>query len=156
MLSHVQLFVTPWTVAHKALLSMEFSMQEYWSGLPCLPPGDCPNPETEPMFPASPTLAGRFFTTEPSAPWQSWPLLPHLPPGPWCYNDAFHEKFHENLQFLRINFSLGHSAVEAREWVQGGACRLLWPLIFFLGWGNMGYLGDDMSLTFIYLLFRSK
>ena len=56
----------------------------------------------------------------------------------------------------RTNFSLGHSAVEAREWVPDSGCRLLWPLIFFLGWGNMGYLGDDMLLTLIYLLFRSK
>ena len=43
-LSHVQLFVTPWTVAHQAPLSMEFSRQEYWSGLPFSPPGDLPNP----------------------------------------------------------------------------------------------------------------
>ena len=38
--SHVQLFVTPWTVAHQAPLSIEFSREEYWSGLPCPPPGD--------------------------------------------------------------------------------------------------------------------
>ena len=51
MLSHltcVGLFVTPWTVAHQAPLSMEFSRQEYWSGLPCPPPGDLPDPGTEP------------------------------------------------------------------------------------------------------------
>ena len=51
--SHVQLFVTPWTVAHQAPLSMGFSRQEYWSGLPCPPPGDLPNPGIEP---GSPTL----------------------------------------------------------------------------------------------------
>ena len=43
-LSRVQLFVTPWTVAYKAPLSMEFSRQEYWSGLPFHSPGDLPNP----------------------------------------------------------------------------------------------------------------
>ena len=43
-LSHVQLFAIPWTVAHQAPLSMEFSRQEYWSGLPFSPPGDLPNP----------------------------------------------------------------------------------------------------------------
>ena len=43
-LSHVQLFVTPWTVAHQALLSVEFSRQEYWSGLPFPSPGDLLNP----------------------------------------------------------------------------------------------------------------
>ena len=61
-LSHVWLFVTPWTVTHQAPLSMGFSRQEYWSGLPFLPPGDLPNPGIEPM---SPALAGRLFTTEP-------------------------------------------------------------------------------------------
>ena len=56
-------FVTLWTVALQAPLSMGFSRQEYWSGLPCPSPGDLPNPETEPGSPASPTLAGVFFTT---------------------------------------------------------------------------------------------
>ena len=42
----------------KALLSVEFSRQEYWNGLPFPPPGDLPNPGTEPSFPA---LAGGFF-----------------------------------------------------------------------------------------------
>ena len=46
-------------------LSMGFSMQEHWSGLPCPTPGDLPNPQIEPKSPASPPLAGRFFTTEP-------------------------------------------------------------------------------------------
>ena len=44
MLSHIQLFVTPRTIACQALLSMGFSRQECWSGLPCPPPGDLPNP----------------------------------------------------------------------------------------------------------------
>ena len=48
MLSCVQLFATPRTVARKAPLSMGFSKQEYWSGLPRPPPGDLPNPGTEP------------------------------------------------------------------------------------------------------------
>ena len=42
--SHIQLFATLWTVAHQAPLSMGFSRQEYWSGLPCPPPGDLLNP----------------------------------------------------------------------------------------------------------------
>ena len=54
--SQVQLFVTPWTVAHQAPLSMGFSRQEYWSGLPCPPPGDLPSPGIKPMSPASPAL----------------------------------------------------------------------------------------------------
>ena len=51
-LSHVQLFATPWTVAHRAPLSMKFSRQEYWSGLPYPPPGDLPDPGTKPRSPA--------------------------------------------------------------------------------------------------------
>ena len=46
--SCVSLFATPWTVTHKATLSRGFSRQEYWSGLPCPPPGDLPNPGIEP------------------------------------------------------------------------------------------------------------
>ena len=51
-LSHVQLFVTQWTVARQAPLSMGFLRQEYWSGLPCPSPGDLPNPGIEPSSPA--------------------------------------------------------------------------------------------------------
>ena len=52
LLSRVRLFVTPWTVAYEAPLSMEFSRQEYWSGLPYPSPGDLPNPGIEPSSPA--------------------------------------------------------------------------------------------------------
>ena len=52
LLSHVQLFATPWTVAHQAPPSMAFSRQEYWSGLPFPSPGDLPNPGMEPGSPA--------------------------------------------------------------------------------------------------------
>ena len=62
----VQLFVTPWTVAHQTSLSMEFSRQEYWSGLPFPIPGDLPCPGIKPVPSVSPALASRFFTTEPS------------------------------------------------------------------------------------------
>ena len=61
--SHVQLYATPWTVAGQAPLSMGFSRQECWSGLPCTPPGDLPDPGIEPMSLRAPALAGRFFTT---------------------------------------------------------------------------------------------
>ena len=52
LLSHVRLFVTPWTVAQQAPLSMGFSRQEYWSGLPFPSPGDLPDPDIEPSSPA--------------------------------------------------------------------------------------------------------
>ena len=54
--SCIRLFVTPWTAAHQAPLSMGFSRQEYWRGLPCPPPGDLPNPGIELEFPASSAL----------------------------------------------------------------------------------------------------
>ena len=50
-LSHVRLFATQWTVAYQAPLSMRFSRQEYWSGVPFPSPGDLPNPGIEPGFP---------------------------------------------------------------------------------------------------------
>ena len=55
--------MTPWTIARQAPLSMEFSKQEYWSGLPFPPQGDLPDPGIEPI---SPALAGGFFTAEPT------------------------------------------------------------------------------------------
>ena len=66
--SHVPLFATHWTVACQALLSMGFSRQEHWSGLPCPPPEVLPDPGIETASPLSPTLAGSFFTT--SSTWE--------------------------------------------------------------------------------------
>ena len=63
VLSQVWLFVTPWTIAHLAHLSMEFSRQEYWSGLPFPVPGNLLDPGIEPASVVTPALAGRFFTT---------------------------------------------------------------------------------------------
>ena len=76
VLSHVQLFATPWTVAHKAPLSMEFCKQEYWMGLPFPTPGGLPNPEIELACLAFHVLAGGFFTTEaPGKPRSQWKQL---------------------------------------------------------------------------------
>ena len=61
-LSHVRLFATPWNVAYQAPLSMGFSRQEYWSGLPFPSPGDLPNPGIEPR---SPSLWADALTSEP-------------------------------------------------------------------------------------------
>ena len=58
LLSHVRLFATLWTVAHQAPLSIGFSSQEYWSGLPFPPPGDYPDPGIQPATPTSPALPG--------------------------------------------------------------------------------------------------
>ena len=68
VLSRVRLFVTPWTAAHQAALSMGFSRQEYWS-VAISSPGDLPDPGIEPASLMSPALAGRFFTT--STTWEA-------------------------------------------------------------------------------------
>ena len=72
-LSHVRLFVTPWTVAYQAPPSMEFSRQEYWSGLPFPSPEDLPNPGIEP---GSPTLQADTLLSEP--PGKPLKYLEHL------------------------------------------------------------------------------
>ena len=81
------LFATPWTVAHQAPLSMGFSRQEYWSGLPFPSLGDLPNPGIKPM---STALSGGFFTTKPP------------------------EKPHEQLIFLktRVRNTFTHRALD--------------------------------------------
>ena len=60
--SHVRLFATLWTVTHQAPLSMGFSRQQYWNGLPCPPPEDLPNPEIEPTS-LTFTCIGRWVIT---------------------------------------------------------------------------------------------
>jgi len=62
LLSHVRLFATPWTIAHPAPLSIEFSRQEYWSGLPFTSPGDLPDPGIKPR---SPVLQADSLPSEP-------------------------------------------------------------------------------------------
>ena len=73
--SPVWLFATLWTVTRQAPLSMGFSRQEYWSGLPCPLPGDLPDPGIEPASLMSPALAGWFFNT--SATWEA-PLMNYI------------------------------------------------------------------------------
>ena len=77
--SRGRLLVTPWTVVRHAALKSPwgFSRQEYWSGFPCPPPGDLPNPGIDPVSLKSPALAGRFFTI--SVTWETlcFPLEHH-------------------------------------------------------------------------------
>ena len=67
--THVQLFVTQWTVAYQAPVTMGFSRPEYWSGVPFPTPGALPNPGIEPVSLMSPALVGGFFTT--STTWEA-------------------------------------------------------------------------------------
>ena len=82
--SCVQLFVTPWTKVHQVLLSMGLFRQEYWSGLPCTPPGDLPDPGVQPMSLVSPTLAGVIFTI--STTWEA-----HVRDSQWEFTELCRE-----------------------------------------------------------------
>ena len=77
--SHIQLFSTLWT--HEAPLSMGFSRQEYWSGLPCPPPRDLLDPGIEPAPLMSPELAGGFLNTSPPGKPRKWQPAPVISLG---------------------------------------------------------------------------
>ena len=124
VLSHfscVQVFATPWTVVCYAPLFMGFSRQEYRSGLPCLPPGDRPNPGIKPPSLKSPAVAGEFFTT--SATWYKvhtdYTVIlgfkvrtgEHLAQPPWpavswakCHHDTESEDYWEmpKLEWVKV------------------------------------------------------
>ena len=82
--SHVQVFATLWITACQAPLPMGFSRQEYWSGSPCPPPRDLPNPGIKPESLLSPALAGGFFAT--GATWEALIFASsHWTTGYWAF-----------------------------------------------------------------------
>ena len=95
----------PMDIACPARLSMKFSRQEYWSGLPFPSPGDLPNPRIESMSLASPALAGGFFIAVPPG-WPKWSLLPaDKKQGTWkgfCVLEPYRVllRFHTDYQVL--------------------------------------------------------
>ena len=89
LLSPVWLFATPWTVAYQAPLSMEFSRQEYWSGLPFPSPGDLPDPGIEPR---SPALQADALTSEP--PGKPWLWMLYISPSPSDSHPLFQSHLH--------------------------------------------------------------
>ena len=105
-------FMTAWTVAHQAPLSMGFPKQEFWSGLPFPLPG---NPGSG-IKPASPALAGGFFTTEPSLCAQSCPTLCDpmgcSPPGS-SVQGIFQARI---LEWVAISYSMGHQGSPQIVW----------------------------------------
>ena len=89
------------TTVHQAPLFRGFSRQEYWSGLPCAPPGDLPDPGIELKPLTSPALAGRFFTT--SATWEASRLDTTnllLEVKQWLLSLVVYEKTHGVLEVL--------------------------------------------------------
>ena len=100
--SHFWLFVTPWTVACQAPLSMGFSRQESWSGLPCPPPGDILNPGIKPTSLTSPVLAD---AEPPGKPNSFLVIVVHLPSCLLSYLSANHFKnLGSNLEFLKAHW----------------------------------------------------
>ena len=100
--SCILLFAILWTVAHQTPLTMGLSQQEYWSGLPFPPPGDLPDPGIEP---ASPALAGGFFThwagTKESAPRVQFHYLQTLINWNLIRTSGFHSHLEGKPLFLK-------------------------------------------------------
>ena len=96
VLSHLSL-------AHQAPLSMGFSRQEYWSGLPCLPPGGLPDPGIEPASFTSLALAGRFFAIS-----ATWEALHEIYPEANCrsYTRRMNTQWLSLVQLFAILFEL--------------------------------------------------
>ena len=116
-LSCVQLFVTPWTVALPAPLSMGVSMQEYWNGLPFPIPGDLPNPGIELTSLEFPALADRFFTTSATWGWTIWV---------WAH---WNHSFDMHLTYLGPIFWVSSGLTSSHRWLWY-PCLLLWQEIF--------------------------
>ena len=134
-----------WTVAcqaPQAPLSVGFSRQEYWSGLPFPPPGDLPDPGIEPVSLSSPTLTGGSFTT--SANWEDhlYVLFSHLRSSKWRWNSLWQKLEGRGLHTLHASggscehcFTKTHSAnsrrpFEVSRWARAGelsfaVCQLL-------------------------------
>ena len=122
-LSHVWLFVTPWSVAHQAPLPMGLSWQEYWSRLPFPSPRDFPNPGIEPKSLASLALADGFLTSashgEPYHSTQTW-------------GKSIVLKFHREGGLVRKNMSfwlhhLGDLSSPTSDWTWAPSVRALSP-----------------------------
>ena len=104
LFSHVWLFSALGTVVFQAPLSMGFSRQEYWSGLPCPPPGDLPIPGTEPTSLLSPALVGRFFTS--SATWEASVNCNSQMKRHKAWRQTFRRKKKWKLKFLEASKTL--------------------------------------------------
>ena len=106
--SCIWLFGILWTVAHRAPLSIGFSRQDYWGGLPCPPPGDLSHPGIELASFMSPALAGRFFTTS-----AIWEALTTIREGKKIWAEVsillLHLRIHElNFGGVSRDYSLGY------------------------------------------------
>ena len=100
LLSHVQLFVTSWTVALQALLSVGLSRQEYWTGLSFPPLEDLPDPGIEPATLVSPALAGQFFTAMPPGKPQKWKCYSVMSNSLWTFLCSLQSQVYNHISHL--------------------------------------------------------
>ena len=126
--SPAQFFATPWPVARQAPLSMGFSRQLYWSGLPYPSPGDLPDPRNEPMSLRSPTLAGGFFTT--STKWEAYHLILVLY-FPWLIP----------LRVRNVDFS--HTSASGNAWNRVEASSIVSGIEMTFDLSYSKYLTDE-------------
>ena len=129
--SRVQFFVAPWTVAPQAPLSMRFSRQGCWSGLPCPSPGDLPDPGIKSTSLKSPALAGSFFTTEPLGRLQKLHIPAKKINSNWYYKYKLELWSRVLFVFLSSGFSPWRQLFECGStWgpVSGGFSNPQWDL----------------------------
>ena len=138
ILNCVHLFLTPWTVALQAPLSMEFSRQEYWSGLPFLIPEDPPDPGSEPASLASPALAGGLFTTAPPGK----PQHIHTMCIKWVNTILLSTG--DETQYLIINYN-GKESEKATQGSNPGLPHCRWILY------QLSHKGSPQKCVYIYL-----
>ena len=154
ILSCVWLFVTLCTVAPPASLSMGFSRQEYWCGLPFLSPGDLPNSGMKAAYLLFPALANKFFTAEPPGSHYGW-IIPHYIYHGFLDSSAVKESLC-NARDLSWIHGLGWCAGEGN----GKPLYILaWKIPWTGGPGNMQSMGSQKfghnwaTNTFIYTTF---
>ena len=118
-------FMISWTIACQAPLSMGFSRQEYWGGLPFPSPGELPNPGIESASPVRPALAGRLFTTEPRGRPHKESLFPKLQTNRPSKEDA--QNINTNVsKDMTSHRTLSLTATFQRLQCIGYAASLMW------------------------------
>ena len=121
--SHVLLYATLWTVAHQVLLSMGFSRQEDYSGLPCPPAGDLSNPGIKPTSLTFPSLAGKYITTTCVLVVQSYPTLCNCMDCNLPGSSIHGILWVRTLEWIAIPFSRGSSWLRDQTLVSCTASR---------------------------------
>ena len=158
---HVWLFVTPWTIPHEAPVSLRFSRQEHWSGLPCPPPGNLPDPGIEPASLTSPALAGRFLLASRASKavhmGSGQVICFFLNWGPvsgvsgcwhkelWCPEicprcPVSRKTCYLGLVPILVSFDILEESLRSLKWVFSGSCLgenclTFWAYFFLMMWG---------------------